>query len=139
MKALSLHQPWAVFVAASVKKYETRDWTTSYRGLLAIHAAGKYRDGFPPEVYGMVEGLKFDHPEIQAALTGPLTFGAVICVCELKAIYRTQDVFPHIRRLERDVGDYTAGRAAWELEVVKVYDEPIVCRGQMGLWEWSEP
>jgi len=139
MKAISLHQPWAAFVAAGIKKYETRSWTHSHRGLLAIHAAGKYRDGFPPDVYRVIERLKFDHFKIHALMAETLTFGAVICVCELKAIYRTEDVAPHISQLERDVGDWTAGRAAWELEIVEVYDEPIICRGQQGLWEWSEP
>ncbi len=138
MKAISLWQPWALFVAAEIKKYETRGWTTPHRGLLAIHAANKYRTGFPPEVWGQIERLQFDHPQVKEAMFGELTFGAVICVCQLKAIYRTEDVVPHISPLERDVGDWTAGRAAWELEVVKVYDEPIVCRGQMGLWDWSE-
>lgn len=39
MKALSLHQPWASLVALGVKTIETRSWSTSYRGPLAIHAA----------------------------------------------------------------------------------------------------
>jgi len=39
MKALSLWQPWASLVALRVKTIETRSWSTSYRGPLAIHAA----------------------------------------------------------------------------------------------------
>ena len=138
MKVISLHQPWAAFVAAGIKRYETRSWTNGYRGLLVIHAAGKYRDGFPPDVYRVIERLKFDYPQVQAAMYGELAFGAGICVCDLKAIYRTEDVAPYISPLERAVGDWTAGRAAWELEIVKVYDEPIVCKGKQGLWDWSQ-
>ena len=41
MKALSLHQPWASLIAIGAKRIETRHWTTSYRGPLAIHAAGR--------------------------------------------------------------------------------------------------
>lgn len=41
MKALTLHQPWASLVACGVKTIETRSWSTSYRGPLAIHAAVK--------------------------------------------------------------------------------------------------
>lgn len=39
MKAVSLWNPWAAAIAAGIKKIETRSWTTSYRGPLAIHAA----------------------------------------------------------------------------------------------------
>lgn len=39
MKALTLWQPWATLVALGVKTIETRSWSTSYRGPLAIHAA----------------------------------------------------------------------------------------------------
>jgi hypothetical protein len=38
MKALSLWQPWASLVVAGTKHWETRSWSTDYRGLLAIHA-----------------------------------------------------------------------------------------------------
>src|SRR5690348_441422 len=39
MKAITLTQPWATLVAVGEKRIETRSWSTSYRGLLAIHAA----------------------------------------------------------------------------------------------------
>lgn len=44
MKALSLRQPWASLVALGVKTVETRSWSTSYRGPLAIHAATRHFD-----------------------------------------------------------------------------------------------
>jgi activating signal cointegrator 1 len=39
MKALSLTQPWASLVAWEAKRFETRSWTTTYRGPIAIHAS----------------------------------------------------------------------------------------------------
>lgn len=39
MKALTLKQPWAGMVANGTKTIETRTWSTSYRGPLAIHAS----------------------------------------------------------------------------------------------------
>ena len=39
MRLLSLHEPWATLMALKAKRIETRDWTTSYRGPLAIHAS----------------------------------------------------------------------------------------------------
>ena len=38
-RTLSLWQPWASMIAVGLKRHETRSWETSYRGLLAIHAA----------------------------------------------------------------------------------------------------
>jgi len=49
LRGFTLTQPWASLVAGGAKHNETRDWYTSYRGLLAIHAAktfpwvGEYR------------------------------------------------------------------------------------------------
>lgn len=39
MKCLSLCQPHAEAIALGLKPYETRGWSTEYRGPLAIHAA----------------------------------------------------------------------------------------------------
>lgn len=41
MKAITIWQPWAEFIAAGVKHNETRSWATKYRGPIAIHAAVK--------------------------------------------------------------------------------------------------
>jgi hypothetical protein len=38
VRALGLDQPWASLIAAGIKTIETRDWSTTYRGPLAIHA-----------------------------------------------------------------------------------------------------
>lgn len=45
MRALTLHQPWASFVACGAKQIETRSWPTKHRGPIAIHA-GKRRPTF---------------------------------------------------------------------------------------------
>jgi activating signal cointegrator 1 len=38
VKILTLTQPWASLVALGAKHIETRSWSTSYRGPIAIHA-----------------------------------------------------------------------------------------------------
>jgi len=43
MKALSIQQPWAYLITRLTKDIENRDWTTPYRGTIAIHA-GKTPD-----------------------------------------------------------------------------------------------
>jgi hypothetical protein len=41
IKAISLHQPWVSLIALGVKQFETRGWSTNYRGKLVICAAKK--------------------------------------------------------------------------------------------------
>lgn len=39
MKLITLWEPWATLMAIGAKKIETRDWSSGYRGWLAIHSA----------------------------------------------------------------------------------------------------
>lgn len=41
MPVLTLWQPWASLIALGAKTIETRGWSTSHRGRIAIHAAGR--------------------------------------------------------------------------------------------------
>lgn len=43
MKALSIRQPWAWLIVEGYKDIENRDWYTTYRGQLLIHAAKTLR------------------------------------------------------------------------------------------------
>ena len=69
-----------------------------------------------------------------------LPTGAVLCTV------RVRDIEPIVlgsapSETERLLGDWTpcAGRYAWRLEVLQVFDPPIPARGQQGLWEWERP
>lgn len=47
MKALSIRQPWAWCIIHAGKDIENRNWSTSYRGLVLIHASkGMTRDEY---------------------------------------------------------------------------------------------
>ncbi|HKS27775.1 MAG TPA: ASCH domain-containing protein [Pyrinomonadaceae bacterium] len=39
MKALSIRQPWAWAIVHAGKDIENRDWSTKFRGVIAVHAA----------------------------------------------------------------------------------------------------
>lgn len=39
---LTIWEPWATFIADGHKKVENRDWTTSFRGPLLIHAGKRW-------------------------------------------------------------------------------------------------
>ncbi len=51
MKALSIDQPNATFVAAGIKDVENRTWTTTYRGKIYIHATLKKEFAWPDAKY----------------------------------------------------------------------------------------
>ena len=126
MKALSLTQPWAQLIVSGAKKYETRSWTTSYRGPLYIHAAKRfpaYARDYALEVYR------------NAAVLPDFPLGAIIGRAILKNIYRTEDIVATLSDLERLYGDYTPGRWAWELPEAEMFETPIPYKGSLGLFE----
>lgn len=126
MKALTLSQPWAELVAAGRKRYETRSWSTKYRGPLVIHAAAKGSSGISAVVLrAMAASWGFD-PRVP--------FGAAVAVCELVDVHPVEEVYPRIGAEEREFGDYSPGRYAWELAGVRRLETPVPARGALGLW-----
>lgn len=148
MKALSLTQPWATLVAIDAKQFETRSWSTSYRGPLAIHAA----KGFPADCRQLCSGSPFyealaAQPGMSDPLHACLPRGAILAVAELNYIVRTEemmrlwqqhrgasDVWNWHDKREYDFGDYSEDRFAWRLIHVRRLVEPVPCRGALGLW-----
>jgi hypothetical protein len=128
MKAITLWQPWASFMALDLKKNETRGWGTDYRGALAIAAAKIIHwDEIPPAVF-------------QFALTriGPCrtwSTGKILCVRELYSTVKNPEV-PY-DPIEAMLGFYGLGRVAWKTYLLKVFDEPILAKGKQGLWDWD--
>lgn len=137
MKALTLHQPWASLIALGVKTIETRSWVTNYRGPLAIHAgrqtpmAGALGDFRVWCESGAVWWLDGRHGDPGSNRYWPLTFGAVIAICELV------DVVPIEHATPDPYGDFTPGRYAWLLDDIVPLDEPVPARGFQKLWEWA--
>lgn len=110
MKALTIRQPWASLIAAGVKAIETRSWSTSFRGPLAIHA-GKasglegivdYEDGWEFVRIGGWSvgraGASSGAPTGSMEMYGPdgshidLPLGAVVATCTLADVVPIADV-----------------------------------------------
>jgi activating signal cointegrator 1 len=135
IRAISLWQPWAQLIALGAKRYETRSWSTTFRGLLAIHAA-KTRN---PDVVHFFRDDRFQMVLKPAGYTSldALPFGAMICVVELVNVWRAEEVIHDLSAQERAFGNYAVGRYAWELEFVKVFVNPVPVMGKQGLWTWE--
>lgn len=159
MKALTLTltQPWASLVAIGAKKIETRSWSTSYRGPLAIHAA----KGMPTSAVeccvsepflSVLQAAGFMPPEFP--LDRPYDVmawfprGKVVAVCGLVdclpiKIYSIGDSaingtsYPLPAEPERSFGDYSVGRFAWLLADIRALPTPIPAKGALGLWEYE--
>jgi hypothetical protein len=139
VKALTLTQPWASLVIEGVKRFETRSWSTAYRGPLAIHAA----KGWTADDRGLLSDLIRGGVLAQRP-TASVPLGAVLGIVELVDVYST-DAGPYWEWdssmatgwTEADLGDYSPHRFAWRLRVVEVFPEPVPASGALGLWSWE--
>jgi hypothetical protein len=146
VKALSLRQPWATLVAIGAKQIETRSWSTTHRGIIAIHAATK----FPRACRTLAhETEPFRSVISHAALPGEweehLPLGAILATARLEHCYRfdkhpaprvaSYSDAPH----ELVFGDFSPGRFGFVLRDLVILLAPIPARGALGLWEWQEP
>ena len=130
MRIISLWDPWASFIAAGHKRYETRAWKTPYRGPLAIHAAQTpkcIKDGTTERLVKEIgedweKWKNFNWP-----------YGKIIVLCDLKDCIRTIDCRKDIHGVDRILGDYSVGRWAWRLENVRVLKNPIPFKGMQGI------
>ncbi len=105
-KALTLYQPWAQLVVLGIKTIETRSWSTSYRGPLAIHAGlrkprgwclgerrtsgdGPWHDDLEPYCRARRSAFDGGYWSLRS-WTGPL--GAIVATCELVDVLPIVDV-----------------------------------------------
>jgi hypothetical protein len=132
MKALSLWQPHAQAIAIGLKRYETRDWSTDYRGPIAIHAAKRAWDDvgeWHREARRRLESYVVEHGAIAWA------FGAVVATAEIVACRRTSEIRGRIDPACEFWGDFSDGEAgrgryAFELADVRALPRAVAWRGQ---------
>lgn len=144
MKAISLTQPWASLVVYGLKQFETRSWSTDYRGPLAIHAS----KGFPTICQALCTREPFADAlkSIGVHEAASLPLGQVIGTVTLTGCY--QIGFGRLTAAERlamcgvkphpelEFGDYQEGRWMWRLENASVMRTPAPAKGALRFWEW---
>lgn len=122
MKALTICQPYAEMIRLGTKRVENRNWRSSYRGRIAIHA-GKNLDYWDEEEDPQA------YPEA--------VFGAVVAFADLVACVPIGEVkagkfdeqFPWLREHEHALGPF-----CWVLDRV-TSAPPFPCRGAQGLFD----
>jgi hypothetical protein len=120
VRGITIRQPWVELILQGRKHYEIRSWRTLYRGPVMLHAA-----------------KALDKPALAALKIDPSSLfrGGFVGRAELK------DCRPFTRadaRVLRQngafVGEWSAGRFAWELASVLRLSAPVPFRGALGLF-----
>lgn len=134
MRAISVMQPYASLIMAGIKLFETRSWSTDYRGRLGIHASKK----ISPEVLVLCnqEPLKTILQNMACQDPEELPKGALIGSVELLDVKPTNLMKPD--PTQKQLGDWRPGRYAWELAGPKTLKEPIGMIGRLSVYELPE-
>jgi hypothetical protein len=130
MRALSLYQPWASLLVYGYKRIETRSWSTTYRGILLIHASQtkRWMPDFPRLLHSA--GL----PDAMTDL--PTPFGAVLGSVEVVDCRKSEEFSESdVGTQEMALGHFSPGRYGWVLRNPVVFTTPIPCKGMLRLWE----
>lgn len=133
MKAISVRQPWASLIALGAKRFETRNWTTDYRGPIAIHASKKIGDDALAWLDRSIPAKR-----VLASELG-LPTGVIVAIANLTDIIESTGVVPvGGSQHEIEFGDFTAGRFLWKLSGVRRVHFTKIVSGSLGLWDWQE-
>jgi hypothetical protein len=131
MKAISLYEPWGTLIALGKKRYETRSWSTTYRGSLLICASKKR----PP--LSQIIGILY-----YAGITlNELNPGRAVAFVDLTDIYPADDLlqvdrfYGLLEENEKFYGDFSPGRFAWKLENIRRIKNPPPIKGKQGLFD----
>lgn len=147
MKLLSLWEPWATLMALGAKRIETRSWSTSYRGWLAIQASkgGLSREDLRMQCLDPVfyKALGFETQVQPLNWREAFPFGKIVAVVYLRACSRTQwlrepagaEVIGAdlMTEQEQEFGDYSDGRYGWVTDSLFRLPEPLPFKAKQGL------
>lgn len=135
MRCLSLTQPWASLVSLGLKTFETRGWTTDYRGPLLIHASAR----FPSACIALCYEEPFYSALQEAGIKSlsELPLGAIIAATSIEGLWSTKTALEHqglISGREFSFGDYGPRRYAFQLGPVSK-TRVVPCAGALSLWK----
>lgn len=144
VRLLSMWEPWSTLVGLGAKKIETRNFSTPYRGLVAIHSTRNFEgDGMDCSMQPtFIAALYPTYGPCQIAdwrtvLAASLPFSRVHAVGVLADCMRSEDIFRAYPTLdsggERAFGNYSPYRYGWVFSAVFRLKAPIFMRGCQGM------
>ena len=140
MRAISLWQPWATLMALGEKTWETRPYPLP-KGLLhqwiAIHATLHVERSAWSNPWIVQALARFGITEGNATGTpGYLPQRAIVAVVRFGGCSRAEDVAPELSNQELALGNYAAGRWAWQrTDLVDLNNTPVQSvNGRQRFW-----
>lgn len=127
MKAISLWQPHASLWCSPRKLHETRHWPTAHRGWLLVHAAKRFVKAHGPELRAILKA------EFGECWYSDLPTGALIGVVKLVACNSTDGLA--VADDDRQCGDFSSGRFAWQRAEYRRFEAPIPYIGHQGFFD----
>lgn len=151
MKAITLWQPYASFMAIGLKQNETRSWATKFRGELAICAAKRkpelYSDGICTLAWENKHRINPEWKESEP-MSKLFPLGVIMCVVEVYDCLSVAQIESRNRSGQDDqifisddesmLGDYSAGRFAWLTRNVRRLKEPVPVSGKQGFFNLTQ-
>lgn len=128
MKAVTIGQPWAMFLALGMKRYEPRAKPTAWRGPVAIHA----RIDMPFILRGQAFWERWGAVLLPLGIRckDDMPVGVVIAVADLVACH------PVTRGRPRDDEDPRTGAFALEFARPRLITY-VPAKGSHHVWEWE--
>lgn len=126
MKALTVQQPWAWAIVAGHKLIENRGQRTHHRGRIAVHAARRYDLG-AVEWIGDKTGIAVPEDLVRGAVIGEVSI--VDCIAEGEASPPMD--------MQGDPWGVCFPGFKWILADPVAYENPVLAKGQLGLWRWD--
>lgn len=144
MRALTVKNPWALFIALKWKRIENRNWAPPAELVgkrIAIHAgAGKLRPVDHQELHEMLRGellesftrefvrLKLPQTDRGYIDLWEATRGRIVAGATIKAVHTSRETVPEDQRV------WWVGSCAWELSDLQRVTGPVI-KGALGLWD----
>jgi len=127
MKTLSVKQPWPYLICSGIKDIENRNWKTSYRGRVFIHASGqswiwhKVINYLTPAMKEFFEKSKYTGTWLRNLQTGSIIGSVEIvdCVINHESIWAEKGCYH------------------WILRNPVLFEKPILnVKGKLSFWDY---
>jgi hypothetical protein len=121
MKALSIRQPWASLIVSGGKDIENRDWSTIYRGIVAVHSSAKMAKDDMESACDLMRTFiaKFSADKFKQ---DSFPLGAILGTVEI------------VGCVEESNSPWFYGRYGFVLRNPVAFANPIPCRGALSFW-----
>lgn len=129
-KVLTIKEPFASLIKENIKFIETRSWRTNYRGEIYIHAGKSKVDLKDDRIVNLINLLNDKE----------MKYGYILLRANLiDCVYMTPEYIEEIKKNENEYmsGFYSEGRYGWILDNIEVLDQPILAKGQLGIWNYN--